>query len=169
MVEFALILPLLMAFFYGCIELTRYVVIAQKAEKLAFTVADVSSQSKTLSLADLNSLMAATSDIMDPFTMGSNGVVLVTSLYRADAAANATVNWRYSGGGTLSGTSKLGALGATPTMPAGFAFDMKENVIAAEVYYRFTPMLTSQFFGTTTIYRAAFYRPRLGALLTAPA
>lgn len=169
MAEFALLLPVLMTFFYGCVELTRYVLISQKVEKLAYTVADVASQNQTLSLSDLNSLMAATNDIMQPFTMGANGVVIVTSLYRADGAANAVVNWRYTGGGTLSSTSKLGATGATPTMPGTFTFDNKENVIAAEVYYRFTPIVSSQFFGTTTVYRAAFYKPRLGALTAAPA
>ena len=53
-------------------------------------------------------------------------------------------------------------------MPSGFTFDERENVIAAEVYYQFSPLVSSQFFGTTTIYRVAYYKPRFGALLTAP-
>ena len=168
MVEFAILLPVLLTFFYGCIEITRYVLISQKVEKLAFTVADVASQNKTLTQADLTALMSAANDIMRPYTMGSNGVILLSSLYRADGAQTATVNWTRSGGGTLVTQSRFGVQGAVPTMPAPFTFDNKENVIAAEVFFRFAPLITDQFFGTRTVYRAAFYRPRLGDLVTPP-
>lgn len=168
LVEFALMLPVLLTFFYGCIEITRYILITQKVEKLAFTVADVCSQNKTLSVSDITALLAATNDIMKPFNFGNAGKVMITSLYRADGAANAKVNWRYISTSTLNVTSGLGSLGAVPTMPGTFAFDNKENVIAAEVYYQFSPLITTQFFGTRIIYRAAFYKPRLGELTTAP-
>lgn len=168
-VEFAIALPVLMTMLYGTIEVTRYILITQKVEKLAHTVSDVTAQSQTLTIANLDQVLAATSDIMEPYDMGSNGKVLITSLYRPADTANATVNWRYSGGGTLSASSQLGAIGAVPSMPAGFTFEERENVIAAEVYFRFSPLISSQFFGTTTVYRVAFYKPRFGALLTPPA
>jgi hypothetical protein len=79
------------------------------------------------------------------------------------------VSWRYTGGGSLTAASNLGALGTTPSMPAGFTFEERENVIAAEVFYQFSPLISNQFFGTTTIYRVAFYKPRLGALIVPPA
>ncbi len=166
-VEFAMMLPVLLTFFYGCVELTRYILIAQKVEKFAYTVADVSSQNQTLTLADITALLSASDDVMQPFTFGNSGKVFITSLYRPDGAA-AKVNWRYTSDSTLAVSSTLGAVDAVPVMPGTFAFDNKENVIATEIYYQFTPLLTSQFFGTTTIYRAAFYKPRLGSLTTAP-
>lgn len=169
-VEFAIALPVLMTLFYGTIEVTRFILITQKVEKLAHTVSDVTAQSQTVTIASLDQVMAATSDIMDPYDMGSNGKVFVSSLYRAAGTSNATVNWRYTGGGTLSGvSSQLGSVGSTPSMPAGFTFDERENVIAAEVFFRFSPLISNQFFGTTTVYRVAFYKPRLGALITPPA
>jgi Flp pilus assembly protein TadG len=169
-VEFALMLPVLMTLFYGVIEITRYVLITQKAEKLAHTVADVTAQSATVTISGLDQLMAATSDIMEPFAFGTNGRVFITSLYRTQGQANAAVNWRYSGGGTLTGvTSSFGAVGDTPTMPGTFTFDERENVIVAEVYVQFSPLISNKFFGTTTVYRRAFYKPRFGALITTPA
>ncbi len=168
-VEFALALPVLMTLFYGTIEITRYILITQKVEKLAHSVADVTAQSQTVTLASLNQVMAAASDIMNPYTLSTNGRIIVSSLYRAAGVFNASVSWRYTGGGTLSAASKLGALGSTPSMPAGFTFEERENVIAAEVFYQFSPLISNQFFGTTTIYRVAFYKPRLGALITPPA
>lgn len=167
-VEFALILPVLMLLFYGTIEVTRYILIVQKVEKLAHSIADVTSQEQTASATVLNQALAATSDIMSPYTMTTNGTVFISSLYRAQGAAEATVNWRYQGGGSLPATSQIGPLGGLPVVPGGFTFDERENVIAAEVFYRFSPLISAQFFGTVTVYRAAFYKPRFGALLNPP-
>lgn len=167
-VEFALILPVLMTLFYGTIEVARYILITQKVEKLAHAVADVTAQEQVTSAAALNQALAATSDIMSPYSMASNGTVIISALYRADGAADATIIWRYQGGGSLVATSQIGALNAIPVVPGGFTFDTRENVIAAEVFYRFSPLISTQFFGPTTIYRSAFYKPRFGALLTPP-
>lgn len=168
-VEFALALPVLMTLFYGTIEVTRYILIVQKVEKLAHSVADVTAQSQTVTIASMNQVMSAASDIMSPFTLSTNGKIIVSSLYRAQGETDATVNWRYEGGGTFSATSQVGEVGDEPVVPGGFTFDERDNVIAAEVFYQFSPLITTQFFGTTTIYRSAFYKPRLGTLLTAPA
>jgi len=168
-VEFGLVLPVLMVLFYGTVEVTRFILITQKVEKLAHSIADVTAQEQNASAAVLNQAMAAASDIMSPYSMTTNGTILISSLYRAPNTAQATVNWRYQGGGTLSAASHLGAVNTVPTVPGGFTFSERENVIAAEVFYRFSPLVSSRFFGTTTVYRAAFYKPRLGALLTPPA
>lgn len=169
MVEFGLTLPVLMVMFYGTIEVTRYILITQKVEKMAHTVADVAAQSKTLTTVSLNQLMEATEEIMNPFSTGANSRVLISSQYRpAGSTSTATVNWRYQGGGSLAATSALGHVGTAPVMPGGFTFNERENVIAAEVFYRFSPLLSNQFFGTTTVYRVAFYKPRFGRLTTAP-
>jgi Flp pilus assembly protein TadG len=167
-VEFALVLPVLMTLLYGTVEITRYILITQKVEKMAHSVADVTAQSATASLATLNQVMAAASDIMKPYSMSTNGRIIISSLYRPQGEDDASINWRHQSTGGLSVTSQLGAIGAIPTMPTGFVFEERENVIAAEVYYQFSPLISSQFFGTTTVYRIAFYKPRLGALISTP-
>ena len=171
-VEFALALPLMITLFYGVIEVTRYILITQKTEKLAYAVADVTAQQSVATKANLDQVFAATANIMDPYSTGPNSRVIVSSIYRPANPNNgtsiATINWQYAGAGTLASTSLLGAVGATPAMPGGFTFDEKENVIAAEAYYQFSPLLTGQWFGTTIIRRVAFYKPRLAALTTAP-
>jgi Flp pilus assembly protein TadG len=167
-VEFALLVPILITLFFGAVEVTRFILVSQKVEKLAHTVADVTAQSKTLSNAQLDQLLEATENIMEPFTTGANSRVLITSLYRASGTDFATVRWRYAGGGALSATSEFGTVGSVPTMPVAFTFNERENVIAAEVFYRFSPLVSSDFFGTVTIRRTAFYKPRLGLLTTPP-
>lgn len=168
-VEFAMVLPVLMILFYGVVEVTRYILITQKVEKLAHAVADMTTQEHVATTAALNQVLAAAPDIMNPYAISTNGKIIITSLYRVAGANQATVNWRYTGGGTLAGvTSQLGSVGATPTMPTGFTFEQRENVIAAEVFYQFSPLISNRFFGTVTVYRAAFYKPRFGELITAP-
>jgi Flp pilus assembly protein TadG len=167
-VEFGLVLPVLMILFYGTVEVTRYILITQKVEKLAHAVADMTAQEQTATKTMLDQVMAAAGDILDPFTMSNgSGTIYITSMYLAPGTTIPKVMWRYQGGGTYAATSLLGTVGGTATVP-GFTFDDRENLVAAEVYYQFSPLLTSQFFGTTTVYRTAYYKPRLGALLTAP-
>jgi Flp pilus assembly protein TadG len=166
-VEFAIVLPVLMTLFYGTVEITRYILITQKVEKLAHSVADMTAQEQVASKVALDQVMAAASDIMEPFDM-TNGTIFITAMYLAPGTTTPKVTWRYQGGGAYSATSQMGTVGGTATVPAGFTFDDRENLIAAEVYYQFSPLISSQFFGTTTVYRSAYYKPRLGALLTPP-
>ena len=169
MVEFALSLPVLMLMFYGCIEITRYILITQKVEKLAHTVADATAQGKTVTIAGLNQLLEATSNIMEPFATGAQSRILISALYRPPGVSSvANVNWRYAGGGSLAATSALGEVGTVPVMPAGFTFNERENVIAAEVFYTFEPLVAPELVGDATVYRVAFYKPRMGLLTTAP-
>ena len=168
-VEFALVLPVLMTLFYGTVEVTRYILITQKVEKLAHSVADMTAQEQTASKSTLDQVMAAASDIMDPFDMTNNGTIFISAMYLAPSTTVPKVIWRYQGGGTFTAASQTGTVGGTAVVPAGFTFDDRENLVSAEVYYQFSPLISSQFFGTTTVYRSAFYKPRLGALLTPPA
>ena len=168
-VEFGLVLPVLMTLFYGTVEVTRYILITQKVEKLAHSVSDMTAQEQLATKSMLDQVMAASGDIMEPFSMGgTNGTIFITAMYLTPNTTVPKVVWRYQGGGTYAATSQLGTVGGTATVP-GFTFDDRENLIAAEVYYQFSPLISSQFFGTTTVYRTAYYKPRLGALLTPPA
>ena len=167
-VEFALCAPMLLTLLLGSVEATRFLLINQKEEKIAFTVSDVVAQSTTLTTAAIDQLLAATQDMMNPYQFGTNGVVLITSVTK-NTGSNPIVNWRYSGGGQLTGmTSRLGNVGATAKLPTGFTLNDKDNIIIAEVYYRFKPLFASKLFGATTLYKMALYKPRLGALSSPP-
>jgi TadE-like protein len=167
--EFALVLPILLMLFFGAVDVTRYILITQKVEKLAHSVADVTAQSATITQATLNQVLDASTDIMNPYVMGVNGHIMVSSLYRPPGTSSLpTVSWRHVGGGTMPSVSRIGAVGSAPVMPITFAFAERENVIAAEVFYQFSPLLPNPWFGTTTVYRSAFYTPRFGALTSPP-
>ncbi|MGD9538745.1 MAG: TadE/TadG family type IV pilus assembly protein [Alphaproteobacteria bacterium] len=168
-VEFAIALPILTTLFFGCLEVTMNILASEKVEKLAATSADVIAQSEVATLNGLDQLLVATTEIMEPFDFGSDGVVIITSVYRGVDQPYAKVNWRHSGGGGLAATSELGTVGQQANLPDGFTLNERENVIVAEVFYQYQPMFPGVLFDERTIYRKALFKPRLSALTTPPA
>jgi hypothetical protein len=166
--EMALALPILTSLFFGCLEVTMNILAAEKVEKLASTSADVVAQSEVATNAGIAQLLSATTEVMKPFDFGTDGVVIITSIYRASGSTQSLVNWRYTGGGQLTATSKFGAVGAQASLPTGFTLNEKENVIVAEVYYRYQPLFPGILFDEKTIYRKALFKPRLSALTSPP-
>ncbi len=168
--EFALCAPLLLLLTLGTIEMSRFLLIHQKAEKMASSMADLIAQSQatTISIASITLLFNAASQVMNPFTFGSDGIVIITSVTRT-GSSQPTVRWRQVGGGSLTGySSQIGAVNATATLPVGMVMSDKENLIVAEVYYRYTPMFGSQIVSSNVMYKTAYFKPRLGALTTPP-
>ena len=168
-IEFALLAPVLVILFIGCIEVTFKIWSTQKAEKLSVTLADVVAQSQTVTQSDLTKLTGAVNKIMDPFPFGTNGVVIISSVYRAAGQTAVKVNWQYKTTGSMSVISKIGTAGQDANLPTGLTLNEKENVIVAEVFYKYEPIAPGIMFSEDVIYRRAFFKPRLGALTNPPA
>lgn len=167
--EFAIALPFLMVTMMGAIEVSRYVIIHQKLEKVAYTISDVVSQSDTVTSAQLSQAVQAAATIMQPYEFSPNGVVFISSVYKNGADAP-TVRWQYSGGGTLTRTSEIGVVGAVASMPNGLTLNASDNVIISEVFFRYEPFLTGGIFANDQeLYKVTIFKPRLGALTTPPA
>ncbi len=167
--EFAIALPFLMVTMMGAIEVSRYVIIHQKLEKVAYTISDVVSQSDTVTTAQLSQAVQAAATIMQPYDFSPNGIVFISSVYQNGANAP-TVRWQYSGGGTLSRTSEIGVVGAVAAMPNGLTLNASDNVIISEVFFRYEPFLTGGIFANDQeLYKVTIFKPRLGALTTPPA
>lgn len=169
--EFALMLPVLLGLSLGAYELSRFMLIHQKVEKTAYTTADVTSQYTSLTTAQMNQIFTAGSQIMQPFAFGANGIIIITSVSQTgNFSANnpPRVAWRTSGGGTLSRNSVIGSVGGPAALPGGLTLNDRDNVIVAEVYYSYTPMLSGTVLSSTDVYKVAVFKPRLGALSTPP-
>jgi hypothetical protein len=169
-VEFALCISMLMLMFLGSVETTRYVLIIQKLEQTVSTVTDVTTQADAnnnpLTTSQMTQLMSAVQDMMNPYTFGANGLVILTDVTQP-GAGNAKVNWQYCGGGTLNIASKIGSsVGGTATLPTGFTMIAGEEVVIGEVFYNYKPITTTVWgiVSASTIYRTALFMPRLGAL-----
>jgi Flp pilus assembly protein TadG len=164
-VEFSLVAPILVSMLIGGFEISRYVLLQQKLNGVSASMADLVSQAETLSAAELNSLFTSVDYLIKPFSMGADGVVIVSSIGAVDGNPP-TVFWQRKGGGTLVRDSEFGNEGDTATLPTGFIIRSGESLIVVEVYYDYTPLLGEQFVSSKELYHRAFLRPRFGALRT---
>ncbi len=164
-VEFAISLPFLLALFIGSVEITRFMIVSQKVEKSAITISDVVSQSETIGVTQLNQLITAAGQVMQPYSFGANGFVIITSVSKSGTNPP-RVNWQYSGGGTWTRSSQIGTTGLSATLPGGLTLNDRDTVIIAEVFYNYSPLMSSQFFASQQLYRVAVFKPRLGDLQT---
>jgi Flp pilus assembly protein TadG len=167
--EFALVLPLILILVMGGAEVGRFILINQKLDRASTSMADLVAQEETMTTATLNGLFAAISPTMKPFTFGSGGVVIVSSI--ALVGSTPTIKWQRTGVGTLSKASKLGSQGGTAALPAGLTVAAGQTIIAVEVYYNFTTLFVPNTYTVgviedRTLYHRAFFRPRLGTLDT---
>lgn len=163
--EFAVSLPFLIALFMGSVETTRYILIAQKVEKSSVTISDVVAQSQTIGVTQLNQLVTAVGEVMRPYTFGTNGYVIITSVSKTGTAAP-VVNWQYTGGGSWTKPSLIGSTGSLATLPNGLTLNDRDTVIVAEVYYNFQPMMVNRVITGQQLYKVAIFKPRLGDLKT---
>ena len=164
--EAAVIMPLLVLLLLGGYDIARLALLQQKLSRTTIAAADIVSQGETISQPEVDSILSATGTMMVPFTTGASQQVVVSSVSRT-GAANPKVDWQRLGGGTLSGvTSRIGAVGADATLPAGFLVRDGENVIIAEIFYQFSPTFLVDLFPANILYHRAMFRPRVISLST---
>jgi Flp pilus assembly protein TadG len=66
MVEFAMLVPILIIFYFGAIEVTQSVTAKRKLNLVSETVGDLTARNDTISLSTLNDIFGASSTIMNP-------------------------------------------------------------------------------------------------------
>ncbi|MEI6729918.1 MAG: TadE/TadG family type IV pilus assembly protein [Pseudomonadota bacterium] len=172
-VEFALMSGLLILLFFGSVEYSRYLLIIQKVENVASTVADITTQTdpntSPLTTSQMSQLMSAVDDLMSPYSSGANdpNIKVIVSSITKTGVVNPVINWQYcTSGGSYSATSRIGTtIGGTATLPNGFTMNSGEEIIIGEVIYNFIPMFPNNpVLRSSQIYRTSIYIPRLGAL-----
>lgn len=166
--EFALTLPIWVTFLLGVADGTYCLLINEKADRIAYSVTDIATQYRSLSIAQLNDIILAASELMRPFPFANSGIVIVSSVFKPSGQP-ATICWQYSGGGSLVQSSRIGTTGGVPALPAGLTLNDFDNVLISEVFYNFSPVFTgSGLFSSGIVYRVAVYKPRLSTLCNTP-
>lgn len=165
-VELAIILPALLTLFLGVVEISNFILVNQRAEKMSHVIADLITQEETITDSQITTIMNAAKEIMQPFPFDDAGKVVITSVHR-DPDDEAAIAWQRESTSNLSDSdSKFGSTGQDTQLPASFDLNERETVIIAEIFYDYAPFITNMFTGNTRIYKYAFYKPRLGALDT---
>lgn len=162
--EFALILPILVLFSGGTIEYSRLILLTQKLQSGSFILADLAARDKTLSEDQLDNIFLAIDQIIQPFDFVADGKAFVTSI-GVDSSNSVVVNWQRDGEGALVATSEVGSEGGSATLPDDLGIVEGETIIAAEVFYSFTPLFGIGL-SPRVIHRVSYFKPRLGTLDT---
>jgi hypothetical protein len=166
--EFALTMPIWITLLLGAADGTYCMLVNEKADRIAYTVTDIVTQYQIVTIANLNDIIQAAGQLMQPFAFGANGLVIVSSVYKP-SGQSPIIEWQYSGGGSLTKSSRIGTTGGIPSLPNGLTLNDNDNVIISEVFYNFTPMFVSAgMFSSNLVYRTAVYKPRLSPLITPP-
>lgn len=166
-IEFALMAPMLSLLLLGGYDVARFVRVRSAVDKVGFSVADVTSQYKELTTQSMREVFTITGSSLPDYASGTNGMTILTSVV-LNTSNVPTVKWQCFSTSSTSWASKIGASGAKAAVDSSLLADQSDNIIVAEVYYRYTPMFTKVFTGPFDIYTKQMYRPRLGNLTTKP-
>jgi Flp pilus assembly protein TadG len=156
-VEFAMLLPLMLALYLGTVEISQGIGADRKVTLTARTVADLVAQVSTVSNSDMTNSLNAAAAVIAPFST-SNLKVTVSSV-SIDGNGKATIAWS----DTLNGTAR--AKGSTVTLPAALVVP-NTSLIWSEVQYAYKPTIGYVVSGTLTLKDQIYMRPRLSDKVT---
>jgi Flp pilus assembly pilin Flp len=163
-VEFALILPVLVALLTGAAEFGRLLLLTQKLQNGAFVLADLVGRDETLTVGTLEDIFLAVGMLMEPFDFDEYGHAMVT-IVRGTEAGGPLVNWQRESGGLGGIASSVGLAGKAAALPEELSLAAEETLLVTEVSFAFQPLF-GLMLDPVTIRRVAYAKPRLGTLDT---
>lgn len=168
LVEFAYVLPLLVALAIGTVDFGRYILLNQKLHRTTTTVSDLAAREEQLSVADLDDILEAAQYTMTPFSLQDGGVIILTVVLQEAGGVNRVVERRQNpASATLSG--EYGDVGsAVSGLPAGLMTEEGDVVVIAETRFRYDGWMVDLLRNQSELYHVSFFRPRgAEALFTA--
>jgi len=163
-VEFALAITVLTFLFFGLLETSRFLMLYLKAQHAAVAVADLVTRDETINEAQVTDLFNVVAQVIAPFPVGADSHVIISAMGRPAGGA-ASVFWQRTGAGSLAAISDFGSAGTSISgLPAGLSLRDDQTLVTVEVFYQYDPWIFD-FFGSYTIERLSYFRPRIGALL----
>ncbi|MCZ8041892.1 MAG: pilus assembly protein [Beijerinckiaceae bacterium] len=131
-VEFAMILPAMLAIYFGIVETGQGVMIDRKVTQLTRSLADLTAQSTTISNTEMSNIFDAAQTVMMPYTTVSPKMSVHHIV--VDSAGVAKVCWSEQRNSTKF------ARGTTVTIPADLLLP-NSSLIMAQASYDFTPVV----------------------------
>jgi Flp pilus assembly protein TadG len=150
-VEFALIAPALIAFYFGLAEFTQAMMAERRASHVASSMGDLVAQSTQISNSTITDIFTIGSTIMSPFPTDTLKMRLTS--VTANSSGTPKVDW--SNGSGMSALST----GSTVTLPSGLV-SAGQSVIMSEVTYTYDSPVDQFIPGTITFTKKFYLRPR---------
>lgn len=152
-VEFAMILPMMITLYIGSVEVSSGVATNRKVGLAARTLADLVSQSASVTTGDMGNIFAATSAVIAPYSDGP--LTAVVSAVDIDANGIAKVAW------SKAKNTSARAKSSSVTLPGGLIVP-NTQVIWTELKYTYTPAIGYVVTGNIGLSEQSFARPRQG-------
>jgi Flp pilus assembly protein TadG len=156
-IEFALLLPLMIALYLGTVEISQGISVDRKVTMTARAVADLVSQASTINNSDMTDILSASTAVMTPYT--ASPLKVTVSSVVIDDKGKATIDWS----DTLYGTAR--AKGSPVTLPNNLAIP-STSLIWSEVQYGYTPAIGYAITGTLTLKEQLYMSPRSSGAVT---
>ena len=147
-VEFALLAPIMVALYLGCVEVSDAVSADRKVSLTAAAVANLTAQVATISTSDMTNILDASTAIISPYS--ASKLKITVSCLNIDANKNVTVKWS---------ATRNGGVGGTVSVPT--ALQVPGQLIYSQVSYAYTPTVGYTITGTLNLSDQMFMSPRI--------
>jgi len=153
-VEFALLAPVMIGLYFGCVEISDGVSADRKVSLTAAALSNLTAQATTISNSEMGNILDAASQIMFPYTSTLQSTV---TCLKMDGTGQAKVQWSATRNGTLK------TVGSVYTFASSNAPLAVPNswLVLAEVTYAYTPVIGYVVTGTLNLTDQMFMSPRI--------
>ena len=148
-VEFALLAPIMVGLYLGCVEVSDAVSADRKVSWTAAAVANLTAQVATISTSDMTNILDASTAIISPYS--ASKLKITVSCLNIDANKNVTVKWS---------ATRNGGVGGTVTVPSALQV-ANSQLIYSQVSYAYTPTVGYTITGTLKLSDHMYMRPRI--------
>ncbi|MDE1917037.1 MAG: pilus assembly protein [Sphingomonadales bacterium] len=153
-VEFAFAMPLLFTMYVGAFVLSDEISCSRKVTITAHSVADLTSRYASLTPAGLQSVMAASAQVMNPYS-GPTTVRVSEILVTSSTSGVVVWSQSYNGSSMVTGL----ATNLVVTLPANMAAT-GTYLVLGEVTYTYQPVIGLGSNAAITLYDKTFMNPR---------
>ncbi|HTO33720.1 MAG TPA: TadE/TadG family type IV pilus assembly protein [Pararhizobium sp.] len=173
-VEFAIIVPLLIAAYLGSFELTLGYSVARKVARAASTVTDILTREDQWSKNSLNAMPNVVKGVMAPFQPKNGSTLKVTGI-KVMAPGVGVVVWSRGWSGNWAGTSEpTGSVAYIPGIPVTFPDDIaaaNDFIVRTEIdvphdILLFAADMTDKTLKPIHIAKTYYFRQRIGNMST---
>ncbi|HEY5216483.1 MAG TPA: TadE/TadG family type IV pilus assembly protein [Pseudolabrys sp.] len=151
-VEFAVLAPVMIGLYLGCVEISDGVSASRKVSLTAATLANLATQVTTISTSDMTNILNASSAIIAPYS--ASNLKSTLSCLKVDSTGRVTVAWS----ATLNGTAR--ATGSAITIPSALAVPSSQ-LLFSEVVYTYTPTVGYTITGSINLSDHMYMTPRI--------
>lgn len=158
-VEFALIAPVLILFYFGMAELTEAMMAQRRLSHVASSIGDVVARDQKFTDARRNDVFSVGAVLMSPFPTSTLRMCLVSIV--SDASGKDVVAWSESS----NGPANCPAQGAVVNIPVG-VLPASQSVIMSSASYEYDSFFKFVLPQTLTFRRTFYLKPRLSDQVT---